>query len=83
MTFTNSSRAAVVAAAVAISALGLTGCGKTERWCELDQGDVLVDNSYCEQGVVGYEWEPDHDKPKVKKKPKASTSKPAPTTKRK
>ncbi|MFC8043019.1 hypothetical protein [Nocardia sp. NPDC057353] len=50
--------------------LGASGCSKTERWCERDQGDVLVANSYCESNTPGYEWEPDHDKPKKKKKPK-------------
>ncbi|MFE3544672.1 hypothetical protein ACFXK0_17065 [Nocardia sp. NPDC059177] len=61
--------AAVLALAV-LAGLGATSCSKTTRWCERDQGDVLVANSYCENGVAGYEWEPDHDKPKYKKKPK-------------
>lgn len=66
-----SSVAVVVAAALA---LGLSSCSRTERWCELDEGDVLVANSYCESGTPGYEWEPDHDKPKAKKKPKKTTT---------
>ncbi|MGS2810802.1 hypothetical protein [Nocardia sp. MW-W600-9] len=53
-----------------LAGLGTTSCSRSERWCERDQGDVLVENSYCERGVPGYEWEPDHDKPKKKKKPK-------------
>lgn len=56
---------------LAASAVVLSGasCSKNERWCELDDGDVLVANSYCEANTPGYEWEPDHDKPKKKKKP--------------
>ncbi|MEV0709570.1 hypothetical protein [Nocardia aurea] len=62
--------AAAIVLGVALSAtLGLTSCSKSERWCELDRGDVLVENYHCEQNQAGYEWEPDHDKPKVKKKP--------------
>ncbi|WP_342802118.1 hypothetical protein [Nocardia sp. No.11] len=53
-----------------LAGLGATSCSRSERWCERDQGDVLVENSYCERGIPGYEWEPDHDKPKKKKKPK-------------
>ena len=79
----NRLHAAALAAAVAVSALSLAGCAKSERWCELDQGDVVVANSYCEQGIPGYEWEPDHDKPKVKKKPLKAAPKPMPTIKRK
>ncbi|MFF0545066.1 hypothetical protein ACWEVD_07285 [Nocardia thailandica] len=56
-----------------LAAGGATSCARTERWCELDRGDVVVDNSYCERNVPGYEWEPDHDKPKYKKKPKKSS----------
>ncbi|MGY1946623.1 hypothetical protein [Nocardia asiatica] len=67
-------RAAALTAAIAVTAgLSATACGKTERWCELDRGDVVVENSYCQLGVLGYEWEPDHDKPKHKKKPKKTT----------
>ncbi|WP_329414704.1 hypothetical protein OG563_18285 [Nocardia vinacea] len=63
-------RATVITVAIAVAAgFGLTACGKTERWCERDQGDVLVENWHCEQNLAGYEWEPDHDKPKTKKKP--------------
>ncbi|WP_327097755.1 hypothetical protein OIE68_02420 [Nocardia vinacea] len=59
-----------ISVAIAVAAgLGLTACGKTERWCERDQGDVVVENWHCEQNLAGYEWEPDHDKPKTKKKP--------------
>ncbi|GGK40436.1 hypothetical protein [Nocardia camponoti] len=63
-------RTRIAAIAVALVLLpGLAACGKNQRWCERDQGDVLVSNSYCEKGIAGYEWEPDHDKPKYKKKP--------------
>ncbi|MEV0355215.1 hypothetical protein AB0H71_04040 [Nocardia sp. NPDC050697] len=61
--------AALALGLAATVALGVSGCGKSERWCERDQGDVLVANSYCEANTPGYEWEPDHDKPKKKKKP--------------
>lgn len=65
----NRIRAALLSAAVAASAVSLVGCGKTERWCELDRGDVVVENWHCEGGDPAFEWEPDHDKPKYKKKP--------------
>lgn len=58
-----------------VAMLGVSACGKTERWCELDRGDVLVENYHCEQNKPGYEWEPDHDKPKTKKKPIKTTKK--------
>ncbi|MBF6326548.1 hypothetical protein IU451_29030 [Nocardia cyriacigeorgica] len=61
--------AAILAITVA-GGLGATACTRTERWCELDRGDVVVENWHCEQGLEGYEWEPDHDKPKHKKKAK-------------
>ncbi|MFC6010665.1 hypothetical protein [Nocardia lasii] len=60
--------AAVLTLAV-VAGLGATSCSKS-RWCERDIGDVHVADSYCERGVAGYEWEPDHDKPKYKKKSK-------------
>ncbi|WP_232541968.1 hypothetical protein [Nocardia bovistercoris] len=59
---------ALVVGAVLL-APGVAACGKSQRWCELDRGDVLVENWHCEQNQPGYEWEPDHDKPKSKKKP--------------
>lgn len=63
-------RTAAITFAVAVAAtLSATSCSRTERWCELDQGDVVVANWHCEQTLEGYEWEPDHDKPKHKKKP--------------
>ncbi|MET7772732.1 hypothetical protein [Nocardia sp. NPDC005366] len=66
----NRIHATSMALGIALAAtLGLSACGKTERWCEFDRGDVLVENWHCEQNQAGYEWEPDHDKPKVKKKP--------------
>lgn len=74
---TTTASATVIAAALV---LGASSCARNDRWCELDDGDVLVDNSFCESKVPGYEWEPDHDKPKAKKKPKKSTSKPAAPT---
>ncbi|WP_280412595.1 hypothetical protein [Nocardia asiatica] len=64
-------RALTVTAALTLTVgLASTACSTPERWCELDRGDVVVDNSYCAQGMPGYEWEPDHDKPKHKKAPK-------------
>ncbi|WP_431971962.1 hypothetical protein [Nocardia sp. bgisy134] len=69
---TRTSTAAAVLALTVLAGASATACSRTERWCELDRGDVVVENSYCEQGVPGYEWEPDHDKPKYKKKPKKS-----------
>lgn len=39
-------------------------------WCEHDDSDVVVANSFCEQNLPGYEWEPDDDDyahPTVKK----------------
>lgn len=63
-------RAAAAALGLAVVAsLGVSACSKTERWCELDRGDVIVENYHCEQKQPGYEWEPDSDKPKSKKKP--------------
>ncbi|WP_043654572.1 hypothetical protein [Nocardia thailandica] len=62
--------AATVLALAVLAGTGATACNRPTRWCELDRGDVLVDDSYCEAGLPGYEWEPDHDKPKHKKKPK-------------
>ncbi|MFD3594378.1 hypothetical protein ACFWU5_16765 [Nocardia sp. NPDC058640] len=66
---TRTRTAATVLALSLFAGVGGTACSKPQRWCELDQGDVLVSDSYCEQQVAGYEWEPDHDKPKHKKKP--------------
>ncbi|MBF6357075.1 hypothetical protein IU449_21435 [Nocardia higoensis] len=63
-------RVTAVALGFALAAtVGVSACSKTERWCELDRGDVLVENYHCENNEPGYEWEPDHDKPKSKKKP--------------
>ncbi|HLS78154.1 MAG TPA: hypothetical protein VK083_15335 [Nocardia sp.] len=61
--------AAAVLGVVVTASLGVSACGKSERWCELDRGDVIVENYHCEQNKPGYEWEPDSDKPKTKKKP--------------
>lgn len=60
---------AVVLALTVVAGLGATSCSKA-RWCERDRGDVHVADSYCERGIAGYEWEPDNDKPKYKKKSK-------------
>lgn len=62
------------AATLLAVALSVSACDRTDRWCERDATDEVVDNSYCDQGMAGYEWEPDHDKPKSKKKPKMKTS---------
>ncbi|MGV9612152.1 hypothetical protein [Nocardia xishanensis] len=70
---TRTSTAAAVLALTVLAGAATAACSRTERWCELDRGDVVVENSYCEQGLPGYEWEPDHDKPKYKRKPKKST----------
>ncbi|KAF0845561.1 hypothetical protein [Nocardia caishijiensis] len=64
----NRAGAAVLTLAV-LASLGATSCGKS-RWCERDLGDVHVADSYCEKNTPGYEWEPDNDKPKYKKKSK-------------
>ncbi|NDU76195.1 hypothetical protein GWI34_26725 [Actinomadura sp. DSM 109109] len=56
----------------AMLVMGLTACGGgDDRWCEWDATDTRVANSYCEDGVPGYEWEPDAD---GHKKPKGSKS---------
>ncbi|MEV6219848.1 hypothetical protein [Nocardia sp. NPDC051833] len=72
MTTTRARFAAAIVSFVVLAGAASTACSRQQRWCELDQGDVLVANLYCEQGVAGYEWEPDHDKPKHKKKPHKS-----------
>jgi len=62
-------RPATLALAVLIAACGLSACGE-DRWCEHDATDTKVSDSYCERGVAGYEWEPDSDHKKSKKKSK-------------
>ncbi|MGK5555937.1 hypothetical protein ACSNOI_30410 [Actinomadura kijaniata] len=57
----------VLAAAVMVATLGLTGCG-SKRHCEHDATDTRVDNSYCEKNVQGYEWESDSKSKKTKKR---------------
>lgn len=59
--------------------VALTGCSKTERWCEFDNDrdpEVVVENWKCELGMPDHEWEPESDKPKYKFKPN-KTKKPA------
>lgn len=66
-------RAAVGVTVIALGAgLASTACGQT-RWCEHDDTDTKVANSFCETETPGYEWEPDGDD--HKKKPKKTTSK--------
>lgn len=62
-------RLALTVVTLAVVAGGLTACSKSERWCEHDATDTVVDNSYCEKNTPGYEWEDDssgHKKPKKK-----------------
>jgi hypothetical protein len=66
-------RSTVLAAAVLVSALGLSACSHQKRWCEFDATDTKVSNKFCENGTPGYEWEPDSDH--KKKKTKKSTPK--------
>lgn len=53
---------------------GSVACSN-DRWCEFDATDTKVDNSYCEKGTPGYEWEPDSDGKSKSKKSKSTTSK--------
>lgn len=43
----------IVLAGAALTA----GCAGSSRWCEHDATDTRVSDSYCEQGLSGYEWE--------------------------
>ncbi|WP_069166854.1 hypothetical protein [Nocardia altamirensis] len=77
------------ALAIVAMALSLTvACSRstTTRWCEFDATDTVVEDSFCLNNTPGYEWEPDSDKPakkpKTSTKPKPTTAKPAPTTRR-
>ncbi|MBF6540734.1 hypothetical protein IU418_26360 [Nocardia farcinica] len=70
-------KALAVAAAVTLAALGLTACGD-DRWCEHDDTDTRVADSYCAADTPGYEWEPDFDDHHQKK---PATKKPTPTKK--
>lgn len=49
--------------AILAAALLLTGCSETDRsphsWCEEDEHDEIVSDSYCMEGIEGYEWEYD------------------------
>lgn len=65
-------RVALLTAVVAVAGTGLAGCS-SDRWCEIDATDTKVADRFCEQGLPGYEWEPDSDK-KVKKSKKRSKS---------
>lgn len=68
-------RTVTCTAVLALAAgLGSAACGN-DRWCEFDATDTKVDNSYCEKGTPGYEWEPDSDGKSKSKKSKTTTSK--------
>ncbi|WP_067483647.1 hypothetical protein [Actinomadura hibisca] len=62
-------RPALLAAAVLVAGLGLTGCSE-KRHCEHDATDTVVSNSYCEKNMQGYEWESGDSHKKKKKKKK-------------
>jgi hypothetical protein len=66
-------RLAALTMTLAVAGMGLTACS-SDRWCEFDATDTKVADRYCEQGVPGYEWEPDSDgKTKTKTKVKSKT----------
>lgn len=77
-------RITALIAGISLAGLGVTACGDT-RWCEEDQTDIKVADSYCENGTPGYEWEPDSDDHKHKptkptsKKPNTKTTPPKKT----
>lgn len=51
-------RLALSVVTLALVGGGLTACSDdTERWCEHDATDTVVENSYCEKKTPGYEWE--------------------------
>lgn len=60
-------RLSATAVIAVIVGAGLTACGG-DRWCEHDATDTRVADSYCENDTSGYEWEPDSDHKKSKKK---------------
>jgi hypothetical protein len=54
--------------AIAVSANVLTACGGgNSQWCEFDSTDQVVDDSFCQAGTPGYEWEHGSDSTKRKK----------------
>lgn len=57
----------VASAAVISSGFVVTGCSSS-RHCEHDATDARVDDSFCEKGTAGYEWENDSSSTKSKKK---------------
>jgi hypothetical protein len=64
-------RLSVTAAIAVIVGAGLTACS-SDRWCEHDDTDTRVADSYCDRNTPGYEWETD-SKHKKSKKTKTST----------
>ncbi|REE97152.1 hypothetical protein [Thermomonospora umbrina] len=64
-------RVAALTVTLALAGGTLTACSE-DRWCEQDATDTKVADRFCEQGVPGYEWEPDGDGKKKKKKRKKS-----------
>lgn len=55
----------VASAAVVTSGFVVTGCSSS-RHCEHDATDARVDDSFCEKGTAGYEWENDSSRTKTK-----------------
>lgn len=61
--------------ALALTACNRTGPAQPSYWCEHDDSDVRVANSYCESGNPEYEWEPDGDDWVEHHRPHKTTSK--------
>ncbi|WP_109509259.1 hypothetical protein [Nocardioides speluncae] len=57
----------VASVAVVTSGFAVTGCSSS-RHCEHDATDATVDDSFCEKGTAGYEWENDSSSKSKKKK---------------
>lgn len=57
----------VASFAVVTSGFAVTACSSS-RHCEHDATDAEVDDSFCEKGTAGYEWEDDSSSHKSKKK---------------
>ena len=62
-------RSALLATAVMVAGLGLTGCSE-KRWCEHDATDTKVSDSFCKNNTPGYEWESGSGHKKSKKSKK-------------
>ena len=63
----------IAAIALLTSASMLTACGSGDsQWCEFDSTDQVVNDSFCQAGTPGYEWEHGSDSSKRKKIKKSS-----------